>query len=915
MTDTERPDSAPPQANRQPPADRRPPADGIAGWAPSPWFLVTPPERQAAVVDRRRVTETIDRAVATSRVSVVAAPAGFGKTVALGTWARGAEIPVAWVTLTHFDDEPVRFFSGVVSALQRQAETSGAPALRPLLALNPDPHDLASSHDALLRALSAVADPIALVVDDAHLAGRALSSDLVRGFLEHAPSTLRIVLAGRDGLRSPLGRLLLTGSATDIGASTLAFTADEVAAAATSLGVRLEPNDPAAIRESTDGWPVAVRLGLAAAGRDDSPGEATPLPTAAASNSVLADYVAEEIIDRLTPELADFVLAATTCSRIDAELAAALSGRDDSAALLEQCLRAGLFLDRFSEDGGTPVFQWHAVFADQCRTILRRRDPARSARLDTVAAERLASSFPLAAVEHALHGGNDALAARILATRWLGLVMRSQERAVARLALELADPWRNDPEILMIRACCLDLLDDQIGATLHFARATATAGPEAEDETSGRRAVTRALAETFLADDHTTLGAAVDRLQTFVHGAVDLDPELCSGVLFVLGRTEMRLRRDPERAVRLLAAAVKDATAVGQQLIVHRASANLGFALAFGGHFADARRALADIPGLADGPHAWQSYDGGIEAMSEGWIAFWQDDLPAAEVAFRHVIAGGGGTTSYAALACAYLALVACAKGDTAGLAEAEQLVREGVADREVQGVPWHVYKGAVLALIAEARGDTELALATARRVNDLPHIPVTRLLLAGLFRRGGDHRTAVAILRKFEPPTLSSFARTSVLLTTALLHADAGNREEAHRVLERSLDAAVGERVALPFAEGDPRLRELLVEHAAGPTAHAAFLAARIARLDRASHATPVGGLSPREQEILGLLRTPMTVAEIAVALRLSVNTVKTHLRSLYRKLAVSSRREAVRAPLPRGPGEERPVFLTQNG
>lgn len=908
MTNTERSSPAPPKA------DRRPPADGIAGWAPSPWFLVTPPEPQVAVVDRRRVTDTIDRAVAASRVTVVAAPAGFGKTVALGTWARESEIPVAWVTLTHFDDdEPVRLLSAVVSALQRQAETTGAPALQPLRALNPDPHDLAASHDALLRALSALAAPLALVVDDAHLAGRALSSGLVRSLLEHAPPTLRIVLVGRDGLRAPLGRLLLTGSATDIGAPTLAFTADEVAAAATALGVRLEPNGPAAIRESTDGWPVAVRLGLASAGRDDSLGDATPLPTAAASSSALADYVAEEIIDRLPPELADFVLATTTCSRVDAGLAAALSDRDDSAALLEQCLRTGLFLDRFSEDGGAPVFRWHAVFADQCRTILRRRDPARSARLDIVAAERLASSFPLAAVEHALHGGNDALAARILATHWLGLVMRSQERAVARLALELSEPWRNDPEILMIRACCLDLLDDRIGATLHFARATA--GSDAKDAQSGRRAVTRALAETFLADDHATLGDAVDRLDAFVQGTADLDPELYSGVLFVLGRTELRLRRAPDRAVRLLSAAVKEATAVGQPLLGHRASANLGFALAFGGHFTDARRALAEIPGLADGPHAWQSYDGGIEAMSEGWVAFWQDDLPAAEAAFRHVIAGGGGTTSYAALACAYLALVACEERDTAALAEAEQLVREGVADREVQGVPWHVYRGAVLARIAEARGDTELALATARRVDDLPHIPVARLLLAGLFRRAGEHRTAVAMLRKFEPAGLTSFARTSLLLNTALLHSNAGNDENAHRALERSLDAAAGERVALPFAEADPRLRELLVEHAAGATAHTAFLADRIARLDRASHATSVRGLSPREQEILGLLRTPMTVAEIAVALHLSVNTVKTHLRSLYRKLGVSSRREAVRAPLPRGPGEERTAALTRNG
>ncbi|MGB4778339.1 helix-turn-helix transcriptional regulator [Microbacterium sp.] len=131
------------------------------------------------------------------------------------------------------------------------------------------------------------------------------------------------------------------------------------------------------------------------------------------------------------------------------------------------------------------------------------------------------------------------------------------------------------------------------------------------------------------------------------------------------------------------------------------------------------------------------------------------------------------------------------------------------------------------------------------------------------------------------------------MLLTDALLRAEAG-RDDAHVALETALDLAVPEHILRPFADPYPELRTLLEQHATWGSRHGAFIAEALARREAASAAA--ADLSEREREVLAYLRTTMTIAEIAAALYLSVNTVKTHVQSVYRKLGVGSRREAVR-------------------
>lgn len=870
-------------------------AEPVTSWAPSPWFLTTAPQAQEAVVDRSRVIERIAASVATRRLTAIAAPAGFGKTVAASEWSRRHDGPVAWLSLTRFDRDPARLLRGMLSALHVVAAQWGLDGGAMTVC---DLDDAEAGYATIVRAVEGGVRPVALVIDDAHLAGDALGEGALGALIAHGPPALRLVLSGQTLSGVPLDRLIVSGAAESIGTAELSFTTAEVSAAAEAMRRPLADDEAAAIHATSGGWPAAVRLGLMAGSpAGNAAGSQRPAALAASAadpSGRLTDYVADAILAALDPDLADFVLAATTCSRVDARLASALSARSDSAELLEECVRRGLFLDRFSDRTGTTIYRWHAVFAEQCRAIQHRSDPVEAMHLHRVAAEQLAAAFPLEAVVHALRANDPRLGADTITSRWVGLVIESHAGALERQCAALPAPWADDPEILAIRACCRDTLGDRAGATLLFVRSTTQR--DTDGAPSVRLRLTTALTQLFVADDHAALAAAADEVGALLQDAGAISPSTYACGLFLLGWTELRLRRDPSRAVALLRSAVRECELADHATVASRASSNLAFALAFGGALNAARGAWRHGVRRRADERTW-IYDGGIEAMTIGFVDYWQDDLVAAEAALRSAAEGAVNRTSYAALARVFLTFVACASRDPRKQATAETELR-GVSDAEAHGVPWPTYKLLARAKLAEARGRNDLALALARQITGVRHVPVTTVMLAELHRRTGEPDAASTLLRTLAPQEQTSYVRASALLTSALLNRAAARADTAHRLLEESLATAVPESIARPYADPDPDLADLLRDHAAWGTRHESFVAARIARLDAATRERHAPGtpLSPREREILGLLRTTMTTAEIAAALHLSLNTVKTHQRAIYRKLGVRNRRDAVK-------------------
>lgn len=332
----------------------------------------------------------------------------------------------------------------------------------------------------------------------------------------------------------------------------------------------------------------------------------------------------------------------------------------------------------------------------------------------------------------------------------------------------------------------------------------------------------------------------------------------------------------------------------GAPLLARRAHANAAFAAAFLGDFEIASTELARLGPEPVGPDLWEVYDGGIREFTEGWMAYWRGDLVRAEQKFDEVVERHG-TSAYAPLARVMYVWVACAMGDPRRIDRAE-LVRRGVPLEDEHGVPWgHYAQMATAKLLAARRDAPHLVASMALEAANREHVPTLILEAADLLYRADRSGDAVVQLRRLSPlDRQPAYVQVGALVLNALVQRQRGEDESAHRLLEKSLALAVPMGIRRAYDPTTPGVRSMLAAHAARGTAHPEFVAESLA-----SHSaeTPWASvLSVREQEVLQYMRGTLSNMEIAAALHVSVNTVKTHQRSIYRKLDVSNRREAVR-------------------
>lgn len=855
----------------------------------TPWFLAVPPDVRREWLERERLSSALDHGVATHAAVLLEAPSGYGKTVALTCWVAGRSEPTAWLTLTTHDEDPAQLLSGVLTALMRVHPDSAA-----LTAIAARHHDgELSTSRAALSLVEAMLDGLpdtVLVIDDTHHTSDAAFTEVIRPILQFSRGRLRLVFAATRDVRIWCARALAFRDIAQILPAALVFTPDEVARVRQHSNTASAPSDAVdRLWSETQGWPVAVILALQ--------GGTTRLAEHQDHHEEITHYVETAVLGGLRDELRDFALAATTCSRLTSELAARLTGREDAAELLEECRDIGLFLDRFHQDSSLPVYRWHSAFAQHCRRIQSRRDPDRLRQRHRIVAEWMATRYPAEAVIHALEAGDAARAVSVLEDNWLQMICGGQSGVLASACAQIPAPWHDAPTLSLIRACCLDVGGDRTGGELLAERAR-IALQTATDAQSARARTTQAFADLFLVQGQQRLQDAAESAYRVLTDRTLTTNQYLHG-LFLVGWTEMRLRRNPDRAISYLSTAAGGAQQAGHRVLAGRASANLAFALAFGGRFAEAQATLDSLAG-ADGVGEWGYYDGGIEVMAAVYLAYWRGDLDAVLRLARELDVRGGHAGSYAALGRVFFAFAAASLREPTLYAEAERMLL-GVSSTERHGVPWPVYRIVATARLAMARSDRAAALAALSPIAEWTSIPATLVMAAELYRRLGQHDRTIEMLRGISRPEMVSYIYVSAQFTAAALAWERQDRAAAHKALERSVKAAAAGGIVAPFIGLDEVGRDLLIHHSAWGTAHEGFVAARLAaertgvsRSDKTS-----APLSAREREVFGYLGTTMTAEEIAAALHVSVNTVRSHQRSIYRKLGVTTRREAIRVRL----------------
>jgi ATP/maltotriose-dependent transcriptional regulator MalT len=424
----------------------------------SPPLLLTklhPPARRDQTVVRERLVERL-RASAGVKLTVVAAPAGCGKTTLLGTWRDVEEaLPVAWLTLDEGDNDSVVLWLHVLEALRRvRPETGGS-----LPAAVSAPRVIDVAVRPLLNEL-ADQDDIVLILDDFHRLSNGPARDSIAWLIEHAPATFHVVLGTRSEPSLPLGPMRAHGELLELRAHELAFTPDEADALLNRrLGLGLARGDVDQLVERIEGWPAGIYLaGLSLGGVADRHAFVSSF---GGTSRHVVDFLVDEVLDAHDPETQSLMLRSSILDRLSGPLCDAVLQSEGSARLLSQLARTNLFLLLLDDVG--EWYRFHQLFAQLLRIELEHREPGISQTLHRRASAWYRSQgFLDEAIRHAQQAGAYPEAREVIAQAWLKTASTGRHSTVlAWLDGFPPEQSRTDPSLLLIRAWMSSLAGDR----------------------------------------------------------------------------------------------------------------------------------------------------------------------------------------------------------------------------------------------------------------------------------------------------------------------------------------------------------------------------------------------------------------------------------------------------------------------
>ena len=825
---------------------------------------------------------------------LLVAPSGFGKTSLLAEWAITTHAQVAWLSCDEGDGEPAQFWSRLTASLAARWPAMGSDAALIVERPSWDDPDLV---DSLARDLADLPAPAAVVIDDAQFA-EASQRTLAR-VAQRLPGHVRLLVASQHNPVFSTSRLRLAGVITELRAGDLAFTQVEVEQLLELAGLGREPIDGRRLRSLTEGWPAGLQMAvLAMRGGGDPRGVIDAL---ASTTQEASDYLANEVLNRLPPDLAGFLMSICVLDEFDAQLCQAVSGQDDAGRLLDRVITDDLFIYQVDPTGER--FRLHQMFAAFLGARLKSLGGTqfREAHLRAAAALQERGDR-LGAMRHAMAVADMQLAAAILTDSMLTILEftdAQEARAVARAWLaKFGDA----------------AAEANPGQLLQFVLPLASAGHrDAEGWLTKVSQAHPSLPPALAALAHGTWTAYYNN-----RGIVDLALE------------HNRLARQAAD----VAAGQGPLFPMLAQLTLQEVGAHL-----LAGDLPAAAAAVHRGPG----PFSVPIVDEFRSPVVAAWVAFLQGDLVSAAAAldrvgaaaaefdavphgvghiFANMVQAGihlerrehepaatklaaardaartNGRPYIQGMVDTWIARLATAQGDRAGaLASlAQARLRLAAPDHRVRAQ----------SALEEFR--VALALAPAEASALIPRLPdntAARLLQARMHILRRQWAKAGQILDKVKPGTIRERVEWGVLQSLA---AQAPDLTRAHRYLRTALALAEPHGYLATIIEQGPGITALLHSLAAG-TGLEPYVDELSVRAEGAAASSkgpaglvPGGLLSERELTVLRLLSSRLTTTEIAGALFVSPNTLKSHMKSIYRKLDVNSRADAVREGEARG-------------
>ncbi|PKN97330.1 MAG: helix-turn-helix transcriptional regulator [Chloroflexi bacterium HGW-Chloroflexi-4] len=900
--------------------------------------LYIPPIRRA-IVPRPALIARLNEGLATNRkLTLISAPAGFGKTTLVSEWASRCGRPVAWLSLDEGDNDPTRFLVYIVKAMQTITSKIGADVVAALQSARPPSSE--SLLTSLLNEIAALPDKFILVLDDYHMLDSKPVDQALTFMVEHMPPQMVLIIATREDPQLPLARLRAHGQLIELRAADLRFTPTEAADFLNQvMGLNLSTDDIAALETRTEGWIAGLQLAaLSVQGHHDA---ASFIQSFTGSHRFILDYLVEEVLQRQPERVSSFLLQTSILDQLYSPLCDAVTEQTDCKEMLKALERDNLFV--IPLDDQRQWYRYHHLFADVLLEHLMGTQPEMVAILHSRASEWYEKNgLPHDAIRHALAG-------------------KDFERAASLIELEIPETRRNRRGTTVTELGWLKALPDELVRfrpvlCVHYAYALFGGG-----EVGGVEPWLRD-AERWLDSMGDTTGMIVVDNGTF---------KRLPGMISMLRAARALARGDmPETAKN--ARRVLDLASEDDHLMIGGAASQLGLAAWTSGDLDAARQMIAN--GMEHVRLAGYISPAIGNALTLADIQIAQGLLRDAMTTYQKTLkwAEEAGAPILRGAADMYVGMSAiqCEHND---LKTATQHLLTSQALGELASLPQNPYRWcAAMARIKQAQGDLDVALQLleeAERVYDAnfspnvrpittrktrvwiaqgrlgealrwvhdkglsaddkpsylheyDHITLARVLLA-LYQNGHTSLSIQETMRLLERLLKAAVERDGmgsvieIRILQAMAYNAQGNLPDALLSIQQALALAEPQGYVRIFLDEGPSMMEMLREGVVRGIMPdytgillAAFETEQLGSAGESPLPTPLAVLpkghrdgepltellSQRELEVLRMFKTELSGPEIARELAIALSTVRTHTKSIYSKLNVNNRRAAVK-------------------
>lgn len=834
-----------------------------------------------------------------ARLTLISAPAGFGKTTLVSEWAHQLDVPVAWLSLDDADNDPVQFLSYVIAALQRVQDDIGRTAEQVMHA--PQMPALMQLMASVMNDLAALQQPVILVLDDYHRIALHEVGQMMQLLIDRQPPNLHLVISTREDPALPLAQLRARGELTEVRQRDLRLSADEMEAfLATVMGLDLTPEARLALEARTEGWVSGVQL--AALAIQKNPAETNDFISAfTGSDRYIMDYLISEVVERQPQDVRDFLRQTSVLDRLTAPLCDAVTGRTDSQALLEHLDAANVFL--VALDHQRSWYRYHHLFADVLRTTLTRDEEIRlhTRALTWYEAQgELTQAIPHAQIVNRLTGDSAPLA-RLICEVGDDIISRGGVQTLRGWLDLLPDARISDHCELSVYNAWVAALSGAMKRAEDFARIAETRLAASSDAAWGRLHILQGFLALMISRNYpaaTEFGAqALARLS-------DDYPQWRLMATWVLSEAQKRDGNLP-RAITTLEEAERQGLMSVSGFFGLLVQISLVSCLYFHGQRAAAiQRCEAMIARLCDDAHGQPSPLAGIAYTWLGRLHYEANDFARAQAAFEtgQRLSERVELDMYTMFGLAYGALLQHARGETEAALDSLRRAHQLALQTNLADAAWfpaweaniRLQNGEIAAAEAWARSEALSSDEPPAYMRLEAQLAYARLLIAQEAYDEADGWLA----------QLEAYARAGEhlrpLMTIHVLKALAaqahGQRQAAVDHLAQAVTLAAPEQYARVILDEDRAVRTLLpyVRQAAPRFVDGLLNSARV--MD--APPLPDGlldALSEREHEILQLIADGLTNADIGARLFIAVSTVKRHINHIYDKLDVETRTQAV--------------------